>query len=249
MQILSTVGMFIIPCFAYGYLCLDNPTSFFQLNKKTKISPTLITISLAILALPFINLLSYINQKLELPASMASIEAWMKSSELAANQLTEQFLMVDNIGGVMLNIFVIAVLPALGEELFFRGTLQNTLAKHTSNHIAIWTCAILFSAIHLQFYGFLPRMLMGAMLGYLLVWSKSLWLPITAHFINNASAVLCYYFIQNTKIMTTESFDSLGTKDTLYLGIISGATTIVGIYFLRRSLTINNASSRKSIGN
>ena len=248
MQILSTVGMFIIPCFAYGYLCLDNPISFFQLNKKTKISPTLITISLAILALPFINLLSYINQKLELPASMANIEAWMKSSELAANQLTEQFLMVDNIGGVMLNIFVIAILPAVSEELFFRGTLQNTLTKHTSNHIAIWTCTIIFSAIHLQFYGFIPRMLMGGLFGYMLVWSGSLWLPVIAHFVNNAMAVIGYYFLQNSETISVKEMDAIGTKDTLYIGVISGVITICGIYLLRRSLTIKSASSRKSIG-
>src|SRR5207344_1198984 len=96
-----------------------------------------------------------------------------------------------------INLFIIAFLPALGEELFFRGMMQKLFSQLTkNNHLAIIITSIIFSAIHLQFYGFLPRMVLGIFLGYLLVWSGSLWLPILAHFVNNASAVL-FTFLDN----------------------------------------------------
>lgn len=84
-----------------------------------------------------------------------------------------------------------ALCPAITEEFFFRGALQRLIGKWNPNpHFVIWSAAILFSAFHLQFYGFIPRMLLGAYLGYLLLWTRSIWIPVFAHFINNATAVI-----------------------------------------------------------
>ena len=149
-----------------------------------------------------------------------------------------------------------AVLPALAEELTFRGVLQRLLQGsnvsdfHTVKvpHIAIWVTAILFSAIHMQFYGFIPRMLMGALFGYMLVWTGSLWVPILMHFTNNAMAVILY-FVATRAGWDMEKVDAIGTGDTLWLGIVSIVLTIGGIYAFRRSTTMSNASSRISSGN
>lgn len=114
-------------------------------------------------------------------------------------------------------------------------------------HVAIWCSAILFSAIHMQFYGFVPRMLMGALFGYMLVWTGSLWVPILMHFTNNVMAVLVYYFVQRAG-WDMEQMNAIGTNDTLWLGVASMVITIVGIYAFRRSTTMSRASSRMSSG-
>jgi membrane protease YdiL (CAAX protease family) len=151
-----------------------------------------------------------------------------------------------------------ALLPAVAEELTFRGVLQRLFSpkRHASNdlvnqstpHVAIWCTAIIFSAIHMQFYGFVPRMLMGALFGYMLVWTGSLWIPILMHFTNNAMAVLLY-FVALRQGWDMEKVDAIGTNDTLWLGVVSMILTIVGIYAFRRSTTMSNASSRISSGN
>jgi membrane protease YdiL (CAAX protease family) len=116
---------------------------------------------------------------------------------------------------------MIAVLPAVGEELLFRGVIQKLFSKITrSHHWGIWISAILFSALHLQFYGFIPRLLLGAMFGYLLVWSGSLWLPILAHFINNAAAVTALFMIDHGYL--NPSIEEFGAGvDDWHIGLFS----------------------------
>jgi CAAX amino terminal protease family. len=139
---------------------------------------------------PLIDLLNTWNQGLHLPESMEGMEQWMISSERAAEVTTNTLLNTDNWGGFMTNILVIAVMAGIGEELMFRGVLQKILINWTrSIHWGVLCAAIIFSAIHFQFFGFLPRMILGMVLGYLYVWSKSIWVPIAAHTLNNALTV------------------------------------------------------------
>lgn len=214
-------------------------------------------VMLMLVALPAINLLGHLNQQMTLPAFLEPLEQWMKTSEESAKVLTEQFLNVTTFGGLMINILLMALLPAVGEELTFRGVLMNLFRVEGKRlkvkgegvpHLAIWCSAILFSAIHMQFYGFVPRMLMGALFGYMLVWTGSLWIPILMHFTNNAMAVILY-FVALREGLDMEQVDAIGTNDTLWLGIVSMVITIVGIYAFRRSTTMSNASSRISSGN
>jgi membrane protease YdiL (CAAX protease family) len=101
---------------------------------------------------------------------------------------------MNHLGDLLLNLLVIAIVPAIGEELLFRGYLQQSFSNWLSNpHVAIIVTAVLFSAIHLHFQAFLPRFILGVLLGYLFYWSGSLWLPILAHFANNAQAVIISY--------------------------------------------------------
>jgi membrane protease YdiL (CAAX protease family) len=170
--------------------------------------------------------------------------------EETAGQLTEQFLHVDTYSGLVINILLMAVLPAVAEELSFRGVLMNLFPAKGDRvpHVAIWCTAILFSAVHMQFYGFLPRMLMGALFGYALVWTGNLWVPILMHFTNNAMAVLLY-FVSMRMNWDMKMIDAIGTNDTLWLGVVSLVITLVGIYAFRRSTTMSSASSRMSNGN
>ena len=145
----------------------------------------------------------------------------MKNTEEMAAELTEAFLKVDGVSGLVFNLFMIAFLPAIGEEFFFRGVVQRIFTRMTRNHHSgIWISAILFSAIHMQFYGFLPRMLLGVLFGYLLVWSGTIWLPVVAHFFNNAFAVIAMYFIG--KGMINPEIENIGSSSgSYYLAAIS----------------------------
>ena len=254
-QLIQTAALFLLPPFLMAFLWNKQPLEWLKLKSETR-GYGLWAIFLMLMALPAINLVGYFNQQMSLPAFLEPLEQWMKTAEANAAHLTEQFLSVTTFDGLIINILLMALLPAVAEELTFRGVLQNlfevkdeTLKKKGNRvHIAIWCSAILFSAIHMQFYGFLPRMLMGALFGYALVWTGSLWIPILMHFTNNAMAVILY-FLAIRSGWDMDKVDTIGTNDTLWLGVVSLVLTIIGIYAFRRSTTMSNASSRISSGN
>ena len=254
-QLIQTAALFLLPPLLMAFLWAKQPLEWLKLKSETR-GYGLWAIFLMLMALPAINLVGYFNQQMSLPAFLEPLEQWMKTAEENAAHLTEQFLSVTTFDGLIINILLMALLPAVAEELTFRGVLQNlfevkdeTLKKKGNRvHIAIWCSAILFSAIHMQFYGFLPRMLMGALFGYALVWTGSLWIPILMHFTNNAMAVILY-FLAIRSGWDMDKVDTIGTNDTLWLGVVSLVLTIIGIYAFRRSTTMSNASSRISSGN
>ena len=248
-QLLQTISLFLLPSLILAYLCAKVPWNWLQLDNKVNWKVLLWAIGIMLVALPAINLMSHWNQQMVLPTWLSGVEEWMKAKEAEAEWLTKQFMSVTTISGLLVNLLLMAVLPAVSEEITFRGVLQQLLtAPHRlSPHLAIWLTAIIFSAIHMQFYGFVPRMLMGALFGYMLVWTGSLWVPMLMHFVNNGMAVLLY-FMANRAHWDMDKVDAIGTGNTLWLGIVSLVLTVVGIYMFRRSTTIRSASSRISSG-
>ena len=251
-QFFQSAAMFLLPPLCMAYLWSKQPLEWLKVKgERVKVkSEGVWAVLLMLVALPAINLLAHINEQIALPAFLEPLEAWMKTQEETAKNLTDQFMHVTTFGGLIINLLLMAVLPAISEELTFRGVLMNLFKVKGESvpHLAIWCSAILFSAIHLQFYGFVPRMLMGALFGYMLVWTGSLWTPILMHFTNNAMAVILY-FVSLRAGWDIEMMDAIGTNDTLWLGVVSMVITIVGIYAFRRSTTMSNASSRISNGN
>ena len=256
LQFLQTLGTFLIPPILCAWMWDTDhrPFGWLRMDQRMHWSLFVIAVGIMICAIPAINLLSDLNSRIELPESLASIEQILKQQEEAAALLTERFLQADNFGQLLLNLGLLALLPALAEELSFRGTLQQILANSqvrpvtAKSHAAIWATAFIFSAIHMQFYGFIPRMLMGAMFGYVFVWSGSLWLPVLMHFTNNALAVLAYHFTANSQQQiansqqpianSTSIADTLGAGDTWYIGLISILITSLGLLiFYRRTRT------------
>ena len=217
LQLLQSIGLFILPPFFLAYLFYDKPTEALHLNKKISVKNSLLVVVVMILIIPIINLLTSWNQALVLPKALHEIEQWMRMAESETAVLTEKMVQVHGIPALFYNLFLMAFLPAIGEELFFRGTIQSFFAQKNT-HKAIWITAFIFSTIHFQFYGFLPRLLLGAFFGYLLVKSGSLWLPIIGHFTNNAMAIIFYYLKYNGY----QSFDvdKLGTDDTLWVNVL-----------------------------
>ena len=238
-QLLLSVGVIVLPPIVLAYLISEKPQHFLLLDKK-KINWTdlILVVIFMILIIPFINLLGDLNHQLVLPKMFSGIEDWMKTSEEEATALTEKFLKVSTIQGLLFNVLLISVIPAIGEELYFRGALQSVIRDWKGIKISIWLTAIVFSTIHFQFYGFVPRMLMGAFFGYLLFWSENMWVPIVAHFTNNVIAVLFYYFKLNGSKLP--DIDTIGVGNTLWIGLVSGALGIVGIYSLKRRFYLQN---------
>ncbi|HET7732858.1 MAG TPA: type II CAAX endopeptidase family protein [Paludibacter sp.] len=234
MQLVQSVGMFVLPPFVFAYFCSNKPIAFLHFDRKTNWIHILLVVFFMVLIIPGINLLTSLNQQLVLPRMFEGVEAWMKSSEEQMAKLTEQLLNVHTLTSLVFNVLLVAMIPALGEELFFRGAVQGIFRQKMNVKIAIWLTAILFSAIHMQFYGFIPRMLLGAFFGYLLFWSGNLWLPIVAHFTNNGIAIIFYYLKYNG--YKVQDIDTIGTGSSLWLGGLSIAVGILGFFLLRNRI-------------
>ena len=266
LQTAQSVATFVLPPILCALLWYKGRwAEWLHLSKATgdrqqTVGSVLLAVVLMIVALPGLTLLAQLNQQITLPDCMAGLEAKLRAMEEAAMAVTEQFVKTDNAGQLLVTLFVVAVLPAFGEELTFRSLLINFFSgngsqlssakpdgssqyptKNNKLNIAIWVSAIVFSAVHMQFFGFFPRMLLGALFGYVLVWSGSLWLPIVMHLTNNALAVLEYNTLY-WKGVDPSAADSFGYGDTLWVGIVSLILTAVGIYFLRKIIL----SSRES---
>jgi membrane protease YdiL (CAAX protease family) len=232
-QTFQSIGVFIIPPFIIAWFFYENPAEFLKFDKRPDLKSVLFVIAIIYFANPFINFLTEINSKLSLPGWMSTIETWMQNSEHQADQITKAFLATTSLSDLLMNITMIGILPALGEELLFRGIIQQLFKKKFGNaHAAIWISAAIFSALHMQFFGFLPRLVLGAMFGYMLEWSGTLWLPILAHFVNNTTAVIAYYL--SKRGMIGIDIDKTGTSSdgSSYLVIVS----IILLFVLFRAL-------------
>ncbi len=235
-QAVQSIGLFVIPPFILAWLFSGNSFKYLKLNRKISWLTILYTAIIMFSAIPLINLIAHLNAQMSLPDFMSSIEEWMKQTEETAKRLTEQFLKAETPSDLLVNIFIIAIIPAVGEELLFRGVIQRLFSEWTrSNHAGIWISAIIFSAMHLQFYGFLPRTLLGALFGYMLVWSGRMWVPIIAHFVNNAIAVVVYYFIQSKQV--SQEMETIGADpaDWIYVIISLGLFIILLAIFYKRT--------------
>ncbi len=210
-QFFSQLGTFILPVLFFSYLVSNEPASYLKLDRKPRTLYLSISFLLIFIALPFINYLESINQGLQLPDMLSGMENWIREKEDAATRLTEIIIKTNSLGGFFVNLIIVALIPAFGEELLFRGTilkLTNDVVKNL--HWAVIISAALFSAFHLQFYGFLPRFALGLILGYIFVITNNLWIPMFIHFINNAAAITVYNLHYNGYIKTKmEDFGAL----------------------------------------
>ncbi|MDR1557941.1 MAG: CPBP family intramembrane metalloprotease [Tannerellaceae bacterium] len=190
-QLLSEVCVFLLPAWLAAWLCSRRPLSYLSVKRVTDVQVWGLTFVSMFLLSPFITLTGFLNAQMKLPACLYPVEEWMQALESSAREMTDLLLTGSEGLTVVFNLVVIAVGAGVGEEFFFRGAFRRILGRKIRNpHALIWIVAALFSLIHLQFYGFIPRLLLGAYFGYLVYWSRSIWLAVFAHFINNAVAVI-----------------------------------------------------------
>ncbi|MFA6701327.1 MAG: CPBP family intramembrane glutamic endopeptidase [Dysgonamonadaceae bacterium] len=231
-SILQEVFVFLLPAYIVAVLSDKKPLKLMELHGGDKLASGIILgIILFCLAYPFISYVTQWNTQIEFPDALKNVETWMRNMEDAAKQTTDQLLAGNNIGNLVLNILLVAGLAALSEEIFFRGALQTLLNKAFKNgHAAVWVSAIIFSSIHFQFYGFFARLLMGAILGYLFLYSKNLWVPIIVHFFNNAMVIITNQFWGESE-WTTEVDSKLAT---IPLAVSSLIITILAFIYFRK---------------
>jgi membrane protease YdiL (CAAX protease family) len=236
LQLLQVLGIFIFPAIICAWLFSDNYRDYLQIDVPICFPVMGLTILSVLVAVPFLNLTYRINQQMIFPEYLKSLEEWMRNTEENTNKISEKILYVRNIWDFVLNILIICVLTGIGEEFTFRGILQNLFGKVVRNHhLIIWIVAIIFSAVHFQFYGFVPRMLLGAYLGYLLYYTKNIWVPVLAHFTNNCFSVVCYFIFQDNP-EKIEDADAIGYGSTLWLSVVS----LVLFIFIFRQIKIRS---------
>jgi len=247
LQIINTLGLFIIPPLVFAFLVSRFPIPYLSLKRSPAFVSTVAGIAVIIAILPFIHWIAGINEMLTLPDWLSGIENWMKRSEDQAKEMLEIFLGTTTITGLSLNLLMIAVLPAIGEELLFRGVLLRLFREWTKNpHIAVLISAFLFSALHLQFYGFLPRFILGIVLGYLFVWTRSVWVPILVHFVNNGVAVVAAWYFARGNI--DRDIESIGEVDQPIVILSSLVMVLVMLTMIRyyeykkKEAPVNDAS-------
>ena len=194
--------------------------------------PSLLTVFVVIIFMAVNSVFIEWNANFDFPDFANKFEQWAKEREDTAAGMTKFMTDFRSVGELLLALVIIAVLPAIGEELVFRGLIQNELLRATRNiHISIWFAAVLFSTIHFQFFGFVPRLLLGALFGYLYYWSGSLWLAILAHFVNNAVSVMALYLYQQGAF----SFDVESPESQpAVIVILSAVLTAALLYYFYR---------------
>ncbi len=233
-QVFSTVGTFLFPALIFRHFVQDKST-FFSLAKRPKLKSVLLSIVLFLILTPIVNYFIKINSQLSLPSYFVEIETWFKQLQLNQEKIIDLFTQIKKPKELLGNIFIMAVLPALSEELFFRGVLQNVFLKWTQNiYVAILITAIFFAVVHQQLYMFLPIMFLGAILGYFYFLTKNIWVPIIVHFVNNLVAVIAYFFQKNQEYETIGTTEGLGAAWLLLSAILTGA-----IFFLLYRKKIN----------
>ena len=224
----SGIGLILIPVLAYRFVVKERPK---RLLASADIFAVAITAIVVILFMFPNSLVIEWNASLNFNGDFW---AWAREREDIATEFTKFITQFQSSTDLIVGLFVIGVLPAIGEEFAFRGWLQPAIQKVSGNpHVAIWVSAFLFSALHMQFFGFLPRMFLGAMFGYLMYWSGNLWIPIVAHLVNNGFAVIMIYLHQTGAV----EFDA-ESPEALPLTFVIPATAIFigAMLFLKKQL-------------
>ncbi len=224
------IGLFLAPAILLAIVEGKKPSNFYGL-KAPKAELLILVTVLSICWMPIMGLSNELNQKMVFPGFLKGLESWMRAMEDNGAKATEAILQMKSISMLLVNLFVVAVVPAICEEFIFRGALQRVIFRLKSNpHIAIWLSAFIFSAIHFQFFGFLPRLLLGAAFGYIYFWTGSIWYAVFAHFLNNGYAVVVAFYLQaNNKSISSANEITL----PWYGYIISAILTLVLFKFLK----------------
>ncbi|WP_149240271.1 CPBP family intramembrane glutamic endopeptidase [Dyadobacter sp. 32] len=223
---------YLLPCLLFWRYIERRTLSDFS---DTESPASLTWLQVFILVLVFIPLNSQFiewNSQMTFPEAMSRIEKWMRDKEDQLAVLTTFLTKYDRPGQLFIALIVVVLLPAIGEEMLFRGIIQRKFMQQLNNpHLAIWISAAIFSAIHFQFYGFVPRMLLGALFGYLYYWTGSLWIAVFAHFVNNGF-VLIMMFLYNIKVLDI----NLEETKTMPLAIVltSLALSFLTLFVIRK---------------
>ena len=229
-QLLTFGGTAIVFCkMFYG-----DPIKYFGLDGKRHFGRFMVGAAVVLLSLiPVSDWLSVVNDGWHFPESLSALEKTLRDIGDNSMKLFEGYLMRPGVGSLFVNLLVMAVVPALCEELLFRGALQQLLCRWFRNHhIGIWVTAAIFSLFHGEIFAFLPRFMLGAALGYVFYYSGSLWHNVLLHFLNNAM-VVCLYFTAARGFVDVQSVETFNTPWYFALAGLAFALFFFRLFFLR----------------
>lgn len=231
LMISQDISLFIVPSIIIMSLMKSGQQTMLTGMKLPGAKDIILVVVLAFCIFPITSFTGQLNAGLDLPEWFSGVERWMIEKEDNATDLINLLIISNTFWVMILNLIMIAVIPAIGEEFIFRGVFQKIFYKlFKSGHLAIWVTAFIFSAIHFQFYGFIPRFTLGLVFGYLFLWSGTLWLPVISHFVNNAVPVIGSYIQGWDKLNTPMDVSLSKQLIGLPLPIIIG----IGILFYFR---------------
>jgi membrane protease YdiL (CAAX protease family) len=226
LQVLYSSGLFLVPAILAGFLIQHNSWKYLRADRISRYWIIFVVITIMVISIPWINFTSFLNEKLSHPERWGNLMEKVRENDETSWELMRAYLQTGNVGGLLINILMVALIPAVGEEFLFRGTIQRILTEWFRNeHLAVWISALLFSLMHYQFLGLIPRVLLGALFGYLFVWTGSIWMAVLAHFINNGLAVI-YYYIYYQGSLEIEP-DHIGMEENAVLMIISSVVLTI----------------------
>ena len=244
-QILGSVGTFIVPAFLFSYLFEGDLFSYYKFRDPIGMIPFLLVILMMVSVIPFINYTAELNMKMEIP--FEALDQMLRSLESTAEEMMVAFTATKGIGGLLVNLLMIGIIAAVGEELIFRGLLQRLLTQMFKNpHLAILITALLFSAFHFQFFSFLPRFILGLILGYLMYYGRSIWYPILAHLVNNTMGVIYYYFYSRGS--ADDMLEEIGTSTLIPVAAVVSLVLFLfcAILWYYQVVRLANQSSQSS---
>lgn len=241
--VVQDILVFILPAILTAAMVTNRPDRLLETERRPDMRLLLYAVAVMIVSMPVMNAIVMWNESLTLPDSLHDVESWMRMTEENARRSVETLLGGSTVGDLVVSIFLIGILAGLSEEIYFRGTMQRLLASEKLNaHSAIWITAIIFSIFHFQFFGFFPRLILGAFFGYLLYWSGSLWLPVAVHALNNTIVVVTSWYTKINPDSSIAGVDRIGT-DSLSLMSFSIVLSAFFLYALsRRSSRLKNKS-------
>jgi uncharacterized protein len=224
--ILNHAPMFLIPSIVWAMIYYKKQwTSYLNLRFRPTWIYVLAGIAFLMVAYPLVAKTSEWNQSVDLPG-------WMESMENQTAEILKKILTMNTVGALLMNILVIAIIPGIGEEFVFRGIIQKEFQSYLKNpYVAIIISSIIFSALHLQFEGFLPRFVLGMILGLLYYWTGNIWVNIAVHAFNNGLQVLLTYFYPS---MADQDLESAVPVKWYVLIVSLGFTIALGYWFVQQ---------------
>lgn len=234
----NTLFTFFVSAVVFAQFISGEPQRY--LRTRTYVPPVLflVTVAIMVFMLPVIDITAYFNQKMTLPAGLQGLEKWIRDAEKQNEAVVKMVLDMKNTGDLLLSVFIVGILPALSEEFFFRGCMQTIFMRWTKNvHATVWITAFIFSFIHFEFLGFVPRFLLGAALGYVFAWSGSIWPSVLLHCLNNSTSVVGYYLYQR-KLIVADPDSNTPMFSQMWVYVVC-AIAAVGVMLLFRKITID----------
>ena len=234
-QAISHLCSYLLPALIYWYGFEKGRWTDFQRNSLKAVSGLWIGLVSVIVILPFNEVIVAWNQHLSLPTRLGAVGEWMDRKEQESALLTNQLVAFNSGHQLVIAVLVVGLIASIGEEVFFRGVIQRKFIEWTSNaHLGIWLAAVLFSAVHFQFYGFFPRLLLGGLFGYLYYWSGNLWVAILAHLINNSLVVITLYSQQQSTWLATRLRVDTSTWFWIAASLFGGILLLFRFYQVNR---------------